>query len=106
MTSMRFLLRQLYYFVGAPLGAIIEKVVLDTLYNCIDIVFNIILLVHLQKCCRDGSINPLLKLVSNIMMFPIGIYLIIRASSDKPIINIDNFYNEFVQLLRKFKIYK
>ena len=60
-----------------------------------------------RNAAEDGSINPFVgSWVSNIIMLPIGIYLIIRASSDKSIINIDNFYNEFIQLFRKFKIYK
>ena len=96
-------------FVGAPLGAIIRK---GGFGYPIIIALILFLTYHFvgtfaKNAAEDGSINPFVgSWVSNIIMLPIGIYLIVRASSDKSIINIDNFYNEFVQLFRKFKIYK
>ena len=108
MTSMISLTAIILFFVGAPLGAIIRK---GGFGYPVIIALILFLTYHFvgtfaKNAAEDGSINPFVgSWVSNIIMLPIGIYLIIRAS-DKSIINIDNFYNEFVQLLRKFKIYK
>ena len=97
------------FFVGAPLGAIIRKggfgypVVIALLF---------FLTYHFvgtfsRNAAEDGSINPFIgSWVSNLIMIPISIYLLIRASSDKSILNIDSVYNEFLQLLNKIKIFK
>ena len=97
------------FFVGAPLGAIIRKggfgypVVIALLF---------FLTYHFvgtfsRNAAEDGSINPFIgSWVSNLIMIPVSIYLLIRASSDKSILNIDSVYNEFLQLLNKIKIFK
>jgi lipopolysaccharide export system permease protein len=55
-----------------------------------------------KNAAEDGSISPFIgSWVSNILMLPIGIYLMIRASSDKSIINIDNIFEEIKQFFNK-----
>ena len=97
------------FFVGAPLGAIIRKggfgypVVIALLF---------FLTYHFvgtfaRNAAEDGSINPFIgSWVSNLLMIPVSIYLLIRATSDKSILNIDNVYSEFLQLLNKIKFFK
>ena len=60
-----------------------------------------------RNAAEDGSINPFIgSWVSNLIMIPVSIYLLIRATSDKSIFNIDNVYTEFLQLLNKIKFFK
>ncbi|MDC3077231.1 LptF/LptG family permease [Flavobacteriales bacterium] len=97
------------FFVGAPLGAIIRK---GGFGYPVVIALLLFLTYHFvgtfaRNAAEDGSINPFIgSWVSNLIMIPISIYLLIRASSDKSILNIDNFYTEFLQLLNKIKFFK
>ena len=86
------------FFVGAPLGALIRKggfglpmvvsLILFLAYNFIG--------TFTRNAAEDGSIDAMLgSWVPNIIMFPLGIYLIWRASADKAIFNLDNLLNPF-----------
>ena len=97
------------FFVGAPLGAIIRK---GGFGYPVVIALLLFLTYHFvgtfaKNAAEDGSINPFVgSWVSNLMMIPVAIYLLIRASADKSIINIDNIYNDFFQLLNRIKKFK
>lgn len=86
------------FFVGAPLGALIRKggfglpmvvsLILFLAYNFIG--------TFTRNAAEDGSIDAMLgSWVPNIIMLPLGIYLIWRASADKAIFNLDNLLNPF-----------
>jgi lipopolysaccharide export system permease protein len=86
------------FFVGAPLGALIRKggfglpmvvsLILFLAYNFIG--------TFTRNAAEDGSIDAMLgSWVPNIIMLPLGIYLIWRASADKVIFNLDNLLNPF-----------
>ena len=92
------------FFVGAPLGALIRKggfglpmvisLILLLAYNFIG--------TFTRNAAEDGSIDAMIgSWVPNIIMFPLGIYLIWRASSDKAIFNLDNLLNPFKLALNK-----
>ena len=97
------------FFVGAPLGAIIRK---GGFGYPVVIALLLFLTYHFvgtfaRNAAEDGSINPFIgSWVSNLIMIPISIYLLIRATSDKSILNIDNVYSEFLQLLNKINFFK
>ena len=97
------------FFVGAPLGAIIRK---GGFGYPVVIALLLFLTYHFvgtfaKNAAEDGSINPFVgSWVSNLIMIPVAIYLLIRASADKSIINIDNIYNDFFQLLNRIKNFK
>lgn len=97
------------FFVGAPLGAIIRK---GGFGYPVVIALLLFLTYHFvgtfaKNAAEDGSINPFVgSWVSNLIMIPVAIYLLIRASADKSIINIDNIYNDFFQLLNRIKRFK
>ena len=97
------------FFVGAPLGAIIRK---GGFGYPVVIALLLFLTYHFvgtfaKNAAEDGSINPFVgSWVSNLIMIPVAIYLLIRASADKSIINIDNIYNDFFQLLNRIKKFK
>tara|TARA_B100000953_G_scaffold85768_1_gene69976 strand:+ start:6104 stop:7558 length:1455 start_codon:yes stop_codon:yes gene_type:complete len=86
------------FFVGAPLGALIRKggfglpmvisLILFLTYNFVG--------TFTRNAAEDGSIDAILgSWVPNIIMLPLGIYLIWRASADKAIFNLDNLLNPF-----------
>jgi len=86
------------FFVGAPLGALIRKggfglpmvisLILFLTYNFVG--------TFTRNAAEDGSIDAMLgSWVPNIIMLPLGIYLIWRASADKAIFNLDNLLNPF-----------
>ena len=97
------------FFVGAPLGAIIRK---GGFGYPVVIALLLFLTYHFvgtfaKNAAEDGSINPFVgSWVSNLIMIPVAIYLLIRASADKSIINIDNIYDDFFQLLNRIKNFK
>ncbi len=86
------------FFVGAPLGALIRKggfglpmVISLTLFLAYNFIGT-----FTRNAAEDGSIDAMLgSWVPNIIMLPLGIYLIWRASADKAIFNLDNLLNPF-----------
>lgn len=96
------------FFVGAPLGALIRKGGFG-----FPMVISLVLFLayHFagtfsRNAAEDGSLDPALaSWIPNLIMLPIGIYLISRASSDKTIINFENIITPFKKFFKKiFKI--
>lgn len=92
------------FFVGAPLGALIRKGGFG-----FPIIISLILFLSynftgtfLRKAAEDGSIDPMIgSWLPNMIMFPIGLYLIIRASHDKTVFNLDKILNPFRTVFNK-----
>jgi lipopolysaccharide export system permease protein len=84
------------FFVGAPLGALIRKGGFG-----FPIVISLILFLSynftgtfLRNAAEDGSIDSMIgSWLPNLIMFPLGVYLISRASSDKSIFNLNKLLN-------------
>jgi lipopolysaccharide export system permease protein len=92
------------FFVGAPLGALIRKggfglpmvvsLILFLTYHFVG--------TFSKNAAEDGSIDAILgSWIPNIIMFPLGIYLISRASADKTIFNLDRILNPFRAAFKK-----
>ena len=48
-----------------------------------------------KNAAEDGSVTPFIgSWISNIVMLPIALYLLKRASSDKSILNVDSIFEE------------
>ena len=92
------------FFVGAPLGALIRKGGFG-----FPMVISLVLFLayHFagtfsRNAAEDGSLDPALaSWIPNLIMLPLGIYLISRASSDKTIINLENIINPFKKFFKK-----
>ena len=97
------------FFVGAPLGALIRKGGFG-----LPMVISLILFLtyHFagtfsRNAAEDGSIDSLLgSWLPNLIMFPLGIYLISRASSDKALFSLDNILNPFKLTYKKMFLRK
>ena len=60
-----------------------------------------------RNAAEDGSIDAFIgSIIPNAVMLPLGIYLIIRASSDKSILNFDKILNPFRLFLTKISSFK
>ena len=94
------------FLLGAPLGAIIRKggFGFPVVTALIMFLFYHFLGTFAKNAAEDGSISPFVgSWISNIVMLPLGIYLLKRASSDKSLLNIDNIFEELKNKLIKFK---
>ena len=94
------------FFVGAPLGAIIRKggmglpmvlaVVLFLAYHFIGI--------FAKNSAEDGSLHPMLaSWTSTIIMFPLSIWLTMRATTDRAVMDMDAFLQRVKTLFSKKK---
>ena len=94
------------FILGAPLGAIIRKggFGFPVVMALIMFLFYHFLGTFAKNAAEDGSINPFIgSWISNMIMLPIGLYLLWRASSDKAIINIDSIFEDLKNKLIKQK---
>ena len=94
------------FLLGAPLGAIIRKggFGFPVVTALIMFLFYHFLGTFAKNAAEDGSITPFIgSWISNIIMLPLGIYLLNRASSDKSIINIDDIFEGLKNKLIKNK---
>ena len=92
------------FFVGAPLGAIIRKgglglpivigVVLFLTYHFIGI--------FAKNSAEDGSVSAwLASWLSTLILFPLGVYLTYRATTDQGLFDLEGFLDPVKKLFRK-----
>ena len=92
------------FLVGAPLGAIIRKGGLGLpLVLAVGIfIMYYIIFTSGQKSVIEGSLNPIFGLwLANIITFPIGLFLTIKANSDSPVMDLD-YWNKIVLKIKAF----
>ena len=92
----------IFFFIGAPLGALIRKGGLGTpaIISVLFFVFYWVIDISGTKLARDGAAGPFHGVFfSSYVLFPIGLYLTWSAINDSSVLNIDNIKNA----LRKIK---
>jgi len=99
----------LFFFVGAPLGAIIRKGGLGTPVIISIFFFVIYYIIDTigKRLARNGSVTPFEgTIISTIVLLPIGIFLMRKATQDSALFNIET-YREIVKLwwMKVTKIY-
>ncbi|MBQ0024264.1 MAG: methionyl-tRNA formyltransferase [Bacteroidales bacterium] len=93
----------LFFFIGAPLGALIRKGGLGTpmvisvffflLYYVIDTVG--------KRLAQTGTVPPFMgAVISSAVLLPIGIFLTRKSTQDSSIFNVD-FYKEFFKTVKR-----
>ena len=91
----------LFFFIGAPLGAIIRKggLGLPTIISVLIFIFYYVINTSGMKMARDGNINMVLGMwVSSMILAPAGAYLTFMANRDAMLFNRDVVVERF----RKF----
>lgn len=84
----------LFFFVGAPLGAIIRKGGLGTptVISVIIFIFYYIINTSGMKMAREGSINMFVGMwISSFILAPAGTYLTYMSNKDSQVFNIDAY---------------
>ncbi len=93
-----------FFFIGAPLGAIIRKGGLGT-PSVISIFFFVVWYVISlsgEKVVEEGLLNDIVGMwASSFILLPVGLFLTYKASTDSMIMNIDTYITFF----RKIKDY-
>lgn len=102
----------LFFFVGAPVGAIVRKGGLGTPSIISVIIFIIYYLINTfgMKMAREGNINMVLGMwISTMILFPAGVYLTFMSNRDSQVFNVDayrNFFRKIFGIRVKRNIYK
>ena len=82
----------LFFFIGAPLGAIIRKggLGLPTIISVLIFIFYYVINTSGMKMARDGNINMVLGMwISSMILAPAGAYLTFMANRDAMLFNRD-----------------
>lgn len=92
----------LFFFVGAPLGAIIRKGGLGVPVIISVVVFIIRYLIEIStlKMARDGNINMIVGMwMSTVVILPLSVFLTYKANRDSGLFNIETYFNFMRRLL-------
>lgn len=92
----------MFFFVGAPLGAIIRKggLGMPTVISVVIFIFYYIFNTSGMKLARDGSWNIWYGMwISTMILSPIGAFLTYKANKDSVVFNFELYVSFFRQLL-------
>lgn len=84
----------IFFFIGAPLGAIIRKGGLGTpvIISVLFFVLYWVVDMSAKKLARDGAISPFIGAVaSSLVLLPIGIFLTWKSTKDSAMFNLDSY---------------
>lgn len=96
----------IFFFIGAPLGAIIRKGGLGTPVIVSMLFFVIYWVVDIsgKKLANDGAITPFLgAFISTFVLFPMGAFLTWKSTKDSALFNADSYISFFKELISKLK---
>ena len=95
-----------FFFIGAPLGAIIRKggLGISTILSVLVFIVYYIIGISGMKMARDGTWDITYGMwISTIVMAPLGVFLTYKANRDSIEFNFDNFKNQIIKIAKKFK---
>ena len=91
-----------FFFIGAPLGAIIRKggLGISTIVSVLIFIVYYIIGVSGMKMARDGTWNITYGLwISTVIMAPIGFWLTYKSNKDSTVFNLDNHKARLMRML-------
>ena len=97
----------IFFFIGAPLGAIIRKggLGMPTVISILFFLFYYIISLSGEKIARESMVTPFQGMwVSAVILLPMGIFLTYKASTDSAIMNMETYSLFFRKYFRRFKI--
>ncbi len=92
----------IFFFIGAPLGAIIRKggLGMPVVVSCFFFVVYWVIDISGVKLARDGAVSPFIGTwISTFVLLPMGVFLTYKSTTDSALFNIDKYKN----LLEFFK---
>ena len=93
----------IFFFIGAPLGAIIRKGGLGTpvVVSMFFFVFYWVVDISGKKLATDGVVTPAMgTLISTFVLLPMGVYLTWKSTKDSSLFNAEIYKNFFKRLVR------
>ncbi len=96
----------IFFFIGAPLGAIIRKGGLGTPVIISIFFFVIYWVVDIsgKKLATDGVISPAFgTLISSMVLFPMGVFLTWKSTRDSSLFNADSYILFIKKLFNRFQ---
>lgn len=97
----------IFFFIGAPLGAIIRKGGLGTpvIVSIFFFVLYWVIDISGKKLATDGAISPAFgTLISSFVLFPMGVFLTWKSTKDSSLFNIDAYLAIFKKFTNKMGI--
>jgi len=86
------------FFVGAPLGAIIRKggLGMPVVVSVIFFVLYWVIAISTEKMAKEGVLAPIPGVwIAPVLLFPLGIFLTIKATSDSVLFDLDSYLSVF-----------
>ncbi|HCV15594.1 MAG TPA: permease, partial [Rikenellaceae bacterium] len=99
----------IFFFIGAPLGALIRKGGLGTpvIVSMLFFVVYWVIDISGKKLATDGVVSPAMgTLISSMVLFPIGVYLTWKSTRDSSLFNTDSYIQFFKKVFDKINRYK
>jgi lipopolysaccharide export system permease protein len=94
-----------FFFIGAPFGAIVRKGGLGTpvVISILFFIFYYILSIAGEKFVREGVMPAYIGMwISSFVLMPLGIFLTYKATTDSVILNSDTYFLMFKKLIARF----
>jgi lipopolysaccharide export system permease protein len=94
-----------FFFIGAPLGAIVRKGGFGTpvVISIFLFIFYYILSISGEKFVREGVLPAYIGMwISSFILMPLGIFLTYKATTDSVILNADTYFTGIKKLVARF----
>jgi lipopolysaccharide export system permease protein len=95
----------IFFFIGAPLGAIIRKggLGMPTVVSIFFFTAYWVVYISGEKLARDGVLTPAIGLwLSNFVLLPMGIFLTYKATTDSALFNADRYIESIKKIAKLF----
>ncbi len=96
----------IFFFIGAPLGAIIRKggLGMPTVISVLFFLAWYVLSMSGEQLARDSGLSPVLGMwLSSAILLPIGIWLTYKSMTDSTLLNMETYYIFFRRIRRRIR---
>jgi lipopolysaccharide export system permease protein len=96
----------IFFFIGAPLGAIIRKggLGMPTVISVLFFLAWYVLSMSGEQFARDSALSPVLGMwLSSAILLPIGIWLTYKSMTDSPLLEMETYYLFFRRIRRRVR---
>lgn len=94
----------IFFFIGAPLGAIIRKggLGMPVIISVLFFILYYIITITTEKFARENLISPFAGMwMASFILLPAGVFLTYKATTDSVILNMDTYLNFFKKLYKE-----